>query len=113
MPLHPDDERWRGPRPLERAVGRPRRLDETVCRRARVPDGGATSRAASTHDVTEPRSVLDLDRMDGELARHLLVNVVPDLFGKMLDQISPTRDVQELEPLQIASVGMSRSKRAQ
>ena len=35
--------------------------------------------------------------MDGELARHLLVDVVPDSFGKVLHEVAATGDVQELE----------------
>src|SRR5262245_13151553 len=99
MPLDADDEPVR--RILdafERPVRCPGRLDETVADAAEglvVVRGHVRGRA---DDLTESGSLLHLDRVDGELPGDLLVVVVPGLLGEMLDEVSPTRDVQELEP---------------
>src|SRR5262245_4715057 len=99
MPLHADDESLRRVfDPFERAVGRPRRFDETVAEateRLMMVRGDAHG---CTDDLAELRAFLDLDRMHREFAGHLLVDVVPDFLGQVLDEVSTTRDVQELEP---------------
>ena len=98
VPLHADGEaEGRILDGFERAVRGPRRLDEAV---ADPPERLMVVRrhvGAGTDDRGEPRAVLDLDRMHGELAGNLLVLVAPDRLRKVLDEISPTRDVQKLE----------------
>ena len=82
---------------LERSVVRPSRLHET--------SAGATERlvvvrgdrGAGLDDGREPRAGLHVHTMFGERSRDLLVLVVAHLFGEVLDEVSPARDVQQLD----------------
>ena len=51
----------------------------------------------SADDRRQPRALPDLDGMNRELARHLLVDVAPHRLREVLDEIPASRDVQELE----------------
>ena len=65
-------------------------------RRARSPGGGALHRRVVAEDLGEPRSLLERDVVVGERARRVLVLVVADHVGQMLDEVAAARDVQHL-----------------
>ena len=98
VPLDADDEAARRIlERLERPVVGPRRLHEPV---ADAPDRLVVVRGhvrLLAHDRGKPRARLHLDGMVRELAGNLLVHVVADLLGQVLDEVAATRDVQELE----------------
>ena len=48
-------------------------------------------------DRFEPRSLLHLDRVLREDAERLAVALVPDLVGKVLDEVTAAEDIEELE----------------
>ena len=98
MPLHAHGEPERRILDrLERPVLGPRGLDQPVAEPSEALVVVRRHVGARSHDRAEPRAVLDLDRMHGELARHLLVDVVPDGLGKVLHEVAAAGDVQELE----------------
>src|SRR6476646_8859014 len=99
MPLDADDESVRRVlHALECPVRCPGCLYEAVADAAQSLMVVRGHLGGRSDNLTQPRSLLHLDRVDGELARDLLVVVVSDLLWEVLDQVSPTRDVQELEP---------------
>ena len=53
-------------------------------------------RGALTEQRAEPRSLLDLDLVVGEDARRLLVLLVADDLGQVLDEVAAAGDVQHL-----------------
>ncbi len=84
--------------PFERAVLRPRGLDEALPHPA---DSLVVARlhavVALAEDLGEPRAALHLDGMLGERSEHLPVPLVPDALGQMLDEVAAAEDVEELE----------------
>src|SRR5262245_42276644 len=98
MPLDADHEALRRILDaLERPVGCPVRPDAAVSAATGSLVVVRGHLRCGTDEPSKSRILFHFHRVDGELPGNLLVVVVPDRFGEVLDEVSPARDVQELE----------------